>query len=226
MLFPVVRPPGLVTGERLTVEEFLRRWEELPDLKNAELIDGVVYVPSPLSLEHGRLDSRIILWLGYYAQATPGCDSGNNSTWLMSGSAPQPDAYLRILPSHGGQSRNERQFGAGAPELAVEICLTSTEVDFGPKLALYQRAGVREYITVEQFGRRMIWRVLENGAYIAQTLPADGIVRSRIFPGLWLDVAAYWEDDGAKMLAALNAGLASEEHREFVGRLAAAREIG
>ena len=164
MLSPVVKPPGLVTGERLTVEEFLRRWEELPDLKNAELIDGVVYVSSPLSLEHGSLDFLIHWWLAHYAHSTPGCKGGSNSTWLMSGSAPQPDAYLRILPSHGGQSWNERQFGAGAPELAVEICVTSTEIDFGPKLALYERAGVREYITVEQFGRRMIWRVLENGS--------------------------------------------------------------
>jgi len=221
MLSPVVRPPGLVTGERLTVEEFLRGWEELPELKRAELIDGVVYVPSPLSLDHGSLDTRIVLWLAYYAQATPGCKAGSNSTWLMLGSAPQPDVYLRILPSHGGQSRNERQFGAGAPELAVEICVTSTEIDFGPKLALYQRAGVREYITVEQFGQRMIWRVLENGAYVAQMLPPDGIVQSRVFPGLWLDVAAFWADDGAKMLAVLNAGLASDDHRQFVERLTA-----
>jgi Uma2 family endonuclease len=223
MLSPVVRPPGLVTGERVTVEEFLRRWEDLPDLKNAELIDGVVYVPSPVSLDHGRLDSRIILWLAYYAQATPGCDNGNNSTWLMSGSAPQPDAYLQILPSHGGQSGSHGPLGAGAPELAVEICVTSTEVDFGPKLALYQRAGVREYITVELFGPRMIWRVVENGAYVAQTLPADGIVRSQFFPGLWLDVAAFWANDRAKMLAVLNAGLASQDHRTFVERLAAAK---
>jgi Uma2 family endonuclease len=221
MLSPMVRPPGLVTGERLTVEEFLRRWEELPDLKNAELIDGVVYVSSPVSLNHGTLDILIHMWLAYYAQATPGSKGGSNSTWLMSGSAPQPDAYLRILPSHGGQSGNEGPLGAGAPELAVEICLTSTEIDFGPKLALYQRAGVREYITVEQFGRRMIWRVLENGAYVAQTLPADCIVRSQVFPGLWLDVAAFWADDGAKMLAVLNAGLASQDHRDFVARLAA-----
>jgi Uma2 family endonuclease len=224
MLSPVVRPPGLVTGERLTVEEFLRRWEELPDLKNAELIDGVVYVSSPVSLAHGSLDSRIIWWLTHYAQATPGCKGGSNSTWLMSGSAPQPDAYLRILPSHGGQSANEGPLGAGAPELAVEICVTSTEIDFGPKLALYQGAGVREYITVEQFGQRMIWRVLENGAYVAQTLPPDGIVRSQVFPGLWLDLAAFWADDGAKMLAALNAGLASDDHRQFVERLAAAMQ--
>jgi Uma2 family endonuclease len=221
MLSPVVRPPGLVTGERLTVDEFLRRWEEIPELKNAELIDGVVYVPSPVSLDHGSLDPRIIWWLTHYAYATPGCKAGSNSTWLMLGSAPQPDVYLRILPSHGGQSRNERQFGAGAPELAVEISLTSTEVDFGPKLALYQRAGVREYITVEQFGRRMIWRLLENRAYVAQRLPPDGIVRSQVFPGLWLDVAAFWADDGAKMLAVLNAGLASDDHQRFIERLAA-----
>ena len=221
MLSPMVRPPGLVTGERLTVEEFLRRWEELPELKNAELIDGVVYVPSPVSLNHASLDFLIHWWLAHYAHATPGCKGGSNGTWLMSGSAPQPDAYLRILPSHGGQSGNEGPLGAGAPELAVEICVTSTEVDFGPKLALYQLAGVWEYITVEQFGQRMIWRVLENGAYVAQTLPADGIVRSRVFPGLWLDLAAFWADDGAKMLAVLNAGLASQDHRDFVARLAA-----
>ena len=220
---PVMRPPGLVSGERLTVEEFLRRWEELPELKNAELIDGVVYVPSPVSIEHGSLDFRIHLWLTYYAQATPGCTGATNSTWLMSGSAPQPDVCLRIPPSRGGQSGNKGPFGAGAPELVVEICVTSAALDLGPKLALYQRAGVREYITVELLKKRMVWRVLENGVYVAQTLPSDGIARSQVFPGLWLDVAAFWTDDGAKMLAALNAGLSSENHQKLVERLAAAK---
>jgi Uma2 family endonuclease len=219
MLSPVVRPPGLVTGERLTVEEFLRRWEDLPDLKNAELIAGVVYVPSPVSREHSHLDARIILWLAYYAQATPGCESGSNSTWLMAGSAPQPDADLCILPSHGGQSANLGSLATGAPELAVEICVTSAELDLGPKRALYQRAGVREYITIEAFGPRMIWRVLKDGAYTPLAPQADGILRSQFFPGLWLDAAAFWANDGAKMLAALNAGLASEDHRRFVERL-------
>jgi Uma2 family endonuclease len=220
---PLVTTTELVTGERMTVEEFLHRWEELPDLKNAELIDGIVYVPSPVSIVHGDLDTLVHWWLAHYAQATPGCRAGNNSTWLMLGSAPQPDAYLRILPSRGGQSGNERQFGAGAPELAVEICVTSAELDLGPKLALYQRAGVREYITVELLKKRMVWRVLENGVYVAQTLPSDGIARSQVFPGLWLDVAAFWTDDGAKMLAALNAGLSSENHQKLVERLAAAK---
>jgi Uma2 family endonuclease len=221
MLSPMVRPPGLVTGERLTVEEFLRRWEELPELKNAELIDGVVYVPSPVSLNHASLDFLIHWWLAHYAHATPGCKGGSNGTWLMSGSAPQPDAYLRILPSHGGQSGNEGPLGAGAPELAVEICVTSTEIDFGPKLALYQtsrRAGVHHRRTIwaaNDLARAREWRLCCPNA------PADGIGRSQVFPGLWLDLAAFWADDGAKMLAVLNAGLASQDHRDFVAQLAA-----
>ena len=71
---------------------------------NAELIDGVVHVPSPVSREHGSLDFLIHWWLAHYAHAAPGRKGGSNSTWLMLDSAPQPDAYLRILPSHGGQS--------------------------------------------------------------------------------------------------------------------------
>jgi Uma2 family endonuclease len=163
------------------------------------------------------------LWLGYYAQATPGSELALDSTWLMLGSAPQPDAALRILPSHGGQSGDEKKFAVGAPELAAEICVTSTDYDFGPKLRLYARAGVREYITIETFRERIMWRVLQDGKYSAQLVSDDGILRSEVFPGLWLDVAALWAGDGPRMLAALNAGLVTEEHRGFVERLAAHR---
>ena len=218
----VLTATELVTGEKMNVEDFLRRWEELPDLKNAELIDGVVHVSSPVSREHGSLDLLIHWWLAHYALATPGCQGGSNSTWLMSGSAPQPDAYLRILPSHGGQSGDGKLYTVGAPELAVEICLTSTEVDFGPKRKLYQRAGVREYVTIETFKKRIVWRVLVDGVYMQMEASPDDILHSEVFPGLWLDVAAFWAEDGAKILAALNAGLSSDEHGNFVKRLAAA----
>jgi hypothetical protein len=215
----MVTPPGLITGERMNVEEFLRRWEELPDLKNAGLINGVVYVGLPVTLGHGSLSSLVIWWLAHYALATPGCKAGSHSTWLTLGSAPQPEVYLRILPSHGGQSGDGQLYCTGAPELAVEICVTSTEVDFGPKLRLYQRAGVREYITIELFGQRIVWRMIENAVYVPQELSPDGILRSQVFPGLWLDVTAYWNDDGGKMLAILSAGLSSEDHQRFVERL-------
>jgi Uma2 family endonuclease len=219
----VVTQTELVTGDRLGLDEFLSVWEDLPELKNAELIDGVVYVSSPVSREHGTLDGRMIWLLAHYAQATSGCSAGSNSTWLMLGNAPQPDAYLRILPSHGGQSGDEKKFATGAPELAVEICVTSTDYDFGPKLRLYERAGVREYITIETFRERLVWRILTDGKYAFQLTSEDGILRSEVFPGLWLDVAGLWAGNGPQMLAALNAGLATEEHRRFVEHLAAAK---
>jgi len=215
----VSTPEELVTGQRMDVEEFLSRCEKLPELERAELIEGVVYVPSPLSLEHASYDFQINGWLAHYKLATPGLQGGSAGTWRMLDSAPQPDTYLRILPARGGQSGQKGPYAAGAPELVVEVCVTSAKLDLGPKLRLYQKAGVQEYITVEVPEKRIVWRVLEAGAYVAQELPADGIFRSRIFPGLWLDVAAYWADDDAKMQAALDAGLATEEHQRFVARL-------
>ncbi|MBV8842856.1 MAG: Uma2 family endonuclease, partial [Bryobacterales bacterium] len=112
----------LLPGQRLSREEFLRRWEALPELKNAELIDGIVYMSSPASVGHSRSDLLVHMWLGVFAAATPGCDCGSNGTWLMLESAPQPDAHLRIRPEYGGQSSTERGFGAGAPDLIAEIC--------------------------------------------------------------------------------------------------------
>jgi hypothetical protein len=124
---PSVLSDTLITGERMDSAEFLRRWDALPDVNNAELIEGVVFVPSPVSLDHAELSALFIGWLIHYVAATPGCQCGNEGTWLMLDSVPQPDAFLRIRPEYGGQSRDQRRkqkvYPAGAPELAVEICL-------------------------------------------------------------------------------------------------------
>lgn len=217
MALPQLTQPALTTGDRLSVDQFLRVWDSLPSLKNAELIDGVVYVASPVTRSHWNLDIRLIGLLRHYAIFTPGCQAGNNGTWLMLDSAPQPDAFLRILPSHGGQSNdNHRNYPAGAPELAAEICITSTEIDFGRKLSLYQRAGVREYITVEELSSRLTWRHLQpDGSYSPIHPDATGIIRSQVFPGLWLDTAAFWADDGVALQRTLDAGVASPEHAAF-----------
>jgi Uma2 family endonuclease len=208
----------LLPGQRLTREEFLRRWEALPDLKNAELIDGIVYMSSPVSVGHGRSDSLAHAWLCHYAAATPGWDYGSNTTWLMLESAPQPDSHLRILPQFGGQSRVEENYGAGAPELIVEVCVSSATHDFGPKLALYQRAGVREYITVSLEPPEVIWRKLVQGRYVPIDISSDRTLKSEVFPGLWLDPEALLATDAARVLARLQAGLNSPEHAAFVRR--------
>src|SRR5437763_11970809 len=102
---PGVEP--LVPGDKLSRQEFLRRWEAMPHIKRAELIGGVVYMPSPLSLGHAATDSRAGAWLAVYAAFTPGCEAGSNATWLMEEDAPQPDVHLWILPEYGGQARRQ-----------------------------------------------------------------------------------------------------------------------
>jgi hypothetical protein len=221
MLSPVVSASRLVTGARFTVDEFLREWEGQPDVKHAELIEGVVYMPSPVSEDYAYRHAAVISWLWQYSQATPGCRCGDNATWRMLESSPQPDAFLRILPEFGGQSHVEKDYLVGAPELAVEVCLTSREVDFGPKLALYQRAGVQEYITFELLVNRIVWRVLDEGSYAQLQPDQDNVLRSRRFPALWLEAEAFWAEDSRRLTATLAAGLATDEHATFVASLTA-----
>ncbi|MDX1981121.1 MAG: Uma2 family endonuclease [Bryobacteraceae bacterium] len=209
----------LYPGQRLSREEFLRRWGVLPDLKRAELIDGLVYMPSPVSADRGSHDTTMIGWLMTYASATPGCKAGNNRTWFMLESAPQPDADLCILPECGGQSGRMDKYCAGAPELVVEVAVSTPGYDLGAKLALYQRAGVREYITVALEARRVIWRERAGDSFSPVPPDPDGILRSRVFPGLWLDPEAALADDGARALAVLRRGIESEEHTAFQSQL-------
>lgn len=217
----ITRP--LASGERLSREEFLRRWEALPNLKFAELLEGVVHVPSPLRLSHSSHDATVGFCLTYYAGSTPGCETGHNATWLMEEDAPQPDCFLRILPEHGGQSSEERGLGRGAPELIVEVALSSAARDLGPKLRLYHAAGVQEYITVLVEEPQVIWRQLVAGAYTTLQPDAAGLLHSAIFPGLWLDPAALLRQDVPQLLEVLTGGLQSSEHQEFVRALAAKR---
>src|SRR6266852_6884965 len=202
----------LVDGERLTVDEFLRRWEEQPDLKLAELIEGVVYLPSPVGSAHGSHHFLTAGWLMYYSAGAKGCGGGAEGTWLMRGSAPQPDVHLRILPEYGGQSHDEKGLSVGAPELAVEVSGSSARLDLGPKRDLYATAGVREYIVVLIDEKRGLWLRLEDGAYREIGPDADGILRSQIFRGLWLDPKALLDHDGGRLIDVVDLGLRSPEH--------------
>ena len=193
----------------------------MPEVKFAELIDGVVYMPSPVTSDHGRTEIRIVTWLGTYVASTPGCDAGSQSTWLMLESAPQPDSYLWIRPEYGGQSTMEGKYHAGAPELAAEICLTSAAYDLGVKKALYQTAGVREYVAILVQEEEIRWHRLVKGAYELCRPTSKGVFRSRMFPGLWLDGPALWKYDMARLLQTLERGLRSAEHAAFVKKLAA-----
>src|SRR5437016_799832 len=175
----------LRAGQRLSREEFMRRWEAMPELKFAELINGVVYMPSPQTSDHGRTEIRVHTWLGTYVAFTPGCDCGSQSTWLMQQSAPQPDSYLWVLPEYGGQSSIQGKYHSGAPEFAAEICYSSAAYDLGVKKVLYQKARVQEYVAFIVAEQQIRWHRLVKGAYELCRPTAKGLFRSKMFPGLW-----------------------------------------
>lgn len=213
----------LRAGDWLTREEFIQRWNDIPDLKRAELIGGIVYMPSPLSAGHGRSDARVQLWLGYYAAHTPGCEAGANATWYMLMDAPQPDGHLRIIQEYGGSSWEEEIFFHGAPELIVETSLSSSSYDLHQKKELYQAAGVEEYIVILLNGPAVRWHRLVGHRYQEFQITPEGIIKSVVFPGLWLKVDALLTGNSTKLLETLELGLASTEHAEFVDELARRR---
>jgi Uma2 family endonuclease len=216
-------PPVLREGDRLTSEEFLRRWEAMPELKHAELIDGVVFMASPVSLPHGVFHVRLGGWLDLYRERTPGCEACSDATWIMGASdVPQPDLAIRVLPEHGGQSSEAGGYAEGAPELVVEISNSTMSRDLGTKLDLYRRSGVREYLTILLQPKQIIWRQLTRGRYREMHPGIDGFYRSQVFPGLWLDPAAVW-DRTKSLRSALDLGLQSPEYAAFVKKLAAKR---
>ena len=217
------QPAALREGDRLTSAEFLRRWEAMPQLKHAELIDGVVYcMASPVSLSHGTAQRDMIIWLSDYMDATPGCESGLEATWVMGpANVPQPDVYLRIMPECGGQSGQTGDYGEGAPELIVEVSGSSLSRDLGAKMDLYRSVGVREYLSVLLRPRQVIWRQLVRGRYRETAPDEDRLLRSHAFPGLWLDPDAVWSKKKS-IRKAVELGVNSPEHAAFVKRLASA----
>jgi hypothetical protein len=221
---PVAAVPPLESGDHLTRDEFERRYEAMPQLKKAELIEGVVYVPSPTRfVQHGRPHAALMGWLCAYWFATPGVDAADNTSIRLDlSNEPQPDAFLIIEPARGGQARVDADgYVDGGPELVAEVAASRATIDLNTKFRVYQRNNVREYLVWRVLDQAIDWFVLRQGRYEA-LLPTAGVYRSEVFPGLWLDPAALARLDLAAMQQTLQQGLASPEHAAFVGQLAAA----
>lgn len=218
--------PPLQNGDQLSRDEFERRYRAMPGHVKAELIEGVVYMPSPVShRKHAAPHVQLVTWLGTYWAATPGLSAGDNGTLRLDlDNEPQPDAYLLVLPEHGGQAKiDEDDYVEGAPELVAEVAATSANYDLHQKLNAYRRNRVREYIVRRTFDAALDWFVLREGRYEALAAAADGIIRSEVLPGLWLDAAALIRGDLAAVLEAVGHGIASPEHAAFVAQLAQAQ---
>ncbi|MEZ6131718.1 MAG: Uma2 family endonuclease [Planctomycetaceae bacterium] len=216
---PVI--PLLRNGDRLTQTEFLRRYHAMPDVRHAELIEGRVIMPSPVSAEfHGEPHFDLNGWLFLYRAMTPEVYGGDNSTLHLDlDNAPQPDGYLRLSETVGGQSKLVDGYVDGAPELIVEVAASSVSYDLHDKLNAYRRNGVREYVVWRTEDRAIDWFVLVDGRFDPLPPDDDGIYRSHVFPGLWLDSAAVMAGDLARVLTILQQGLADESHQAFVQKV-------
>ena len=216
--------PPLNSGDHLTRQEFELRYTAHPEITKAELVEGVVYMPSPVHFkQHSSPHSDIVTWLGVYRAKTPGVLVGDNATVRLDfENEVQPDALLRLETSLGGKSRiTEDDYLEGPPELIIEIAASSAAYDMHIKRRVYARSGVQEYLVIQMYEQRLDWFVLREGVYALLTPGEDGILRRETFPGLWLQPVAFWAADLAAMLTTLQSGLESPPHSEFVDRLQA-----
>lgn len=219
---PAVAP--LVAGQRLDQSSFHERYLEMPPGIRAELIGGVVVMPSPVGKRHYVTSANAVGWLRNYRMKTQGIElADNGSTALDDYGEVQPDAFLRILPERGGQTSDHGKIIRGAPELIIEVAGTSKTTDLGSKLADYERAGALEVVVLAIDPDEVHWHVRREGRLVRMPPDFDGLYRSKVFPGLWLDLDAFFADDGLAIMATLERGLASDEHAAFIARLAAFR---
>lgn len=219
---PLKKVPRLENGDLLVAAEFLQRYESMPSLKKAELIEGTAYMPSPVSTYHSKPDSLIQMVLGLYSVETPGVEYLPNTTVILDPeNVPQPDALLRLLPQCAGRTHiDQNGYLAGPPEFIVEIAATTVSIDLHSKMRAYRRAAVREYLVWRTLDRQFDWFVLENDEYRRQSPDAHGLLTSPHFPGLTLALEPLMALDGAKVLHTLQASLQSPQHSEFVAHLA------
>lgn len=217
--------PPLENGDHLDQKTLHERYEAMPEAFKAELIQGRVYVPSPVRRLHGRPHQLISTWLGNQDAATPGVESLVDTTAILDDeNESQPDSILIIRPDYGGQTRlSDDQSIVGPPELAVEISASSASFDLFEKRDAYEQSGIQEYVIAIVQDTRVLWLGREKGRSVARAPDAEGVYRLQVFPGLWLDAAAVFADDAKLLLDTLNQGLASPEHAAFVRHLAQRR---
>ena len=210
--------PPLNNGDHLTRREFERRYEATAEKVKAELIEGVVYMASPVYLPHAESHGSMATWLGTYRAHTSKIRVADNVTIRLDAeNEVQPDLAAWI----DGRKVHHSQEGylEGAPELVIEIAVSSVSYDLHEKLRVYRRNGVQEYIVWRTLDKQINWFELKDEEYVLLAPDETGAIKSNVFPGLWLAVNDLLNGDLAKVLAKLNEGLATEEHKDFAQKL-------
>jgi Uma2 family endonuclease len=199
----VISQPLLENGDVMDAAEFRRRYEASKDLEHVELIEGVVYMPSPIKFRrHSRPQTLGLGWLLGYEDLHPDdvIVFSPGTVWLDDKNAPEPDLMLcRVTPD----LYTEDDYLGKVPELIMEIASSSRSRDLHQKKAAYERNGVLEYIVWRTRDEIVDWFQLRDGRYERREPDASGIIESQVFPGLRLHVPSLLANDRKPLLAAL-----------------------
>ena len=216
------RPP-LESGDRLSRAEFHRRYSLYPEIKKAELVEGVVVVGPPVYAQHSEIHADISTLLGFYRAHTSGLRVADNQTVILDDlNEVQPDLCVRFdVPGSGRAVRTEEGLYIGPPEFVVEVAASSAAYDLHSKMELYRRSGVGEYLVILAYEREVRLYRLADGVYNLIGPDEDGVLRSQVLPGFWLRADWFWEGRVADSVELVEEGMGSPEHREFVERLTA-----
>lgn len=214
--------PPFRNGDRLDQPTFHRLFSECPDKFKAELIGGLVYISGRVPLTHGRIHASLICWAGHYQMAVEEVEGLPNVTTLLGPySEVQPDLTLPVRPEFGGRTADDADgYVVGGAELVAEVAFSEVSIDTHAKLLDYERYGVREYLVVIMREREVRWFVRRKDRFTPMDPDAAGVLKSKAFPGLWLDVDAMFDETATRLLATLRKGLASPEHTKFAAKLA------
>lgn len=198
---------SLESGDHLTREEFHRRYSARPEIKKAELVEGVVYVASPVRFgHHAEKHGLVAGWLSAYTALAPGTRFGDNATVFLDGrNEYQPDAIL-WREMAGGARLTEGDYVEGAPQFVVEVAASSASYDLYEKKEAYRRNGVLEYVVWRVLDGAVDWFELRDGIYVLREPDKNGILESVHFKGLRLHVPSLLALDATGVLAALGLG--------------------
>ncbi|HBN75434.1 MAG TPA: Uma2 family endonuclease [Planctomycetaceae bacterium] len=213
------RVPFLENGDCLDGEEFLRRWEAMPEVKQAELVEGVVFMNAAQRFSyHGDQLLKIGYWLNSYVAETPGTHCGGDCTVQFEENCIlQPDTCLFLSPELGGCCHiNDEHFLEGSPELILEVSASSASRDLNQKKKIYEECGVREYVVWNVLASKFVWYRRQENQFVEISCDEQGCYRSQVFPGLWLNAIAMLAGDLKSVRDTVIQGLASSEHEQFI----------
>lgn len=210
--------PLLYDGLRLDRVTFHRLYEASPELKRVQLIEGIVHMPSPMRfVQHANPQTCINGWLFCYVTQTPGVNTGGSATLKIDDENEfEPDGML--FYDNGQLIIADDGYLEGVPELAVEVTASTFTIDSKEKFRVYEKHGVKEYLLWNTEAGTITWYARHKDKFVPMKSNRAGILKSKIFPGLWLEVAAMREGDMTQVMKTLYEGLASAPHRQYVKR--------